>query len=256
MSTAPRPQTSATPSAFVTSSPPNGSRCQPSECTGTTSVWPIRQRLGALGSGPVDAGHERRPTRRRLPPLDGRRPGPRRRTAARRRCGSRDPESGVPSLTHWLRINVCSSSTVAPVRSLPVPWAAIAVVFPIRGRDRAPCPRHRGRAGRRRRHRLRSGPGRHRGVLRRLRLRPRRLGQRHRRHRQAVGRRRRPDLRGLRRAGLDPPRRQSGRAQAPRDEEGVVRAGRRHGRADRDGHRRRDPVRAAGRAARCGSTPG
>ena len=47
MSIAPRPQT--TPS---TSSPPKGSRFQPSGLTGTTSVWPIRSRRGALGSEP------------------------------------------------------------------------------------------------------------------------------------------------------------------------------------------------------------
>ena len=44
------------------------------------------------------------------------------------------PDSGVPSLTHWLRISVCSSSTVAPVRS-DGPWL---VVSPTRGRDRTP----------------------------------------------------------------------------------------------------------------------
>ena len=47
MSTAPRPQTSPS-----TSSPPNGSRCQPSAFTGTTSVWPISSSVGAVGSLP------------------------------------------------------------------------------------------------------------------------------------------------------------------------------------------------------------
>ena len=47
MSMAPRPHTS--PSI---SSPPNGSRDQPSGFTGTTSVWPIRHSAGASGSLP------------------------------------------------------------------------------------------------------------------------------------------------------------------------------------------------------------
>src|SRR3954464_9141019 len=44
MSTAPRPHTSPS-----TSSPPNGSRSQPSGFTGTTSVWPISRRRGVRG---------------------------------------------------------------------------------------------------------------------------------------------------------------------------------------------------------------
>ena len=47
MSMAPRPHTSPS-----TSSPPNGSRDQPSGFTGTTSVWPIRHSVGAVGSLP------------------------------------------------------------------------------------------------------------------------------------------------------------------------------------------------------------
>ena len=47
MSIAPRPHTS--PSI---SSPPNGSFDQPSGLTGTTSVWPIRHSVGAVGSWP------------------------------------------------------------------------------------------------------------------------------------------------------------------------------------------------------------
>ena len=47
MSTAPRPHTNPS-----TSSPENGSRVQPSGLTGTTSVWPINSRLGAVGSLP------------------------------------------------------------------------------------------------------------------------------------------------------------------------------------------------------------
>ena len=48
MSIAPRPQTN--PSAI---SAPNGSRDQPSSVTGTTSVWPIRSRLGASDRRPA-----------------------------------------------------------------------------------------------------------------------------------------------------------------------------------------------------------
>ena len=45
-----------------TSSPPNGSRCQPSAWTGTTSVCPIRHRLGAPGSRPsIRATNDARP---------------------------------------------------------------------------------------------------------------------------------------------------------------------------------------------------
>ena len=47
MSIAPRPHTSPS-----TSSPPNGSRVQPDGVTGTTSVWPIRHRVGAITSHP------------------------------------------------------------------------------------------------------------------------------------------------------------------------------------------------------------
>ncbi len=47
MSVAPRPQT--TPS---TTSAAKGSRSQPDGLTGTTSVWPIKRSVGALGSLP------------------------------------------------------------------------------------------------------------------------------------------------------------------------------------------------------------
>ena len=47
MSTAPRPHTSPS-----TTSPPNGSRRQPSGFAGTTSVWPISNSVGAVGSLP------------------------------------------------------------------------------------------------------------------------------------------------------------------------------------------------------------
>jgi len=47
MSMAPRPHTM--PSI---SSPPNGSRCHPDGVTGTTSVCPIKSKVGALGSRP------------------------------------------------------------------------------------------------------------------------------------------------------------------------------------------------------------
>ena len=50
MSMAPRPHTSARPSAASTSSPPKGSRDHPSALTGTTSVCPIRHSDGACGS--------------------------------------------------------------------------------------------------------------------------------------------------------------------------------------------------------------
>src|SRR5215467_12660365 len=57
MSTAPRPHTSP-----FTSSPPKGSRVQCSGVTGTTSVWPMRQRVGAAGSVPsMRATRLRRP---------------------------------------------------------------------------------------------------------------------------------------------------------------------------------------------------
>ena len=47
MSIAPRPHTSP-----FTSSPPKGSRVQVAGVTGTTSVWPMRQSVGAAGSLP------------------------------------------------------------------------------------------------------------------------------------------------------------------------------------------------------------
>jgi hypothetical protein len=47
MSMAPRPHTMPS-----TSSAANGSRCQPDRLTGTTSVWPISSKVGALGSRP------------------------------------------------------------------------------------------------------------------------------------------------------------------------------------------------------------
>src|SRR5262245_50599905 len=47
MSMAPRPQTMPS-----TRSPAKGSRRQPDGLTGTTSVWPIRRSVGALGSLP------------------------------------------------------------------------------------------------------------------------------------------------------------------------------------------------------------
>ena len=71
--------------------------------------------------------------------------------------------------------------------------------------------------------RLRPGARRHRGVLRRLRLRDGGLGERHRRDRQE----RSTALRPVRGAGDHPPRRQQGGAGAPRHAQGVVRSGRR-----------------------------
>ncbi len=48
MSTAPRPQTHPS-----TSSPPNGSRLQPSRLTGTTSVWAMSMSEAPSGSLPA-----------------------------------------------------------------------------------------------------------------------------------------------------------------------------------------------------------
>ena len=57
MSIAPRPQTSPS-----TSSPPKGSRCQPSGLAGTTSVWPISSTVGAVGvRASIRATSETRP---------------------------------------------------------------------------------------------------------------------------------------------------------------------------------------------------
>ena len=105
MSTAPRPQISSS-----TISPPNGSRCQPSGFTGTTSVWPISSSVGAFGSLPsMRATRFSRPgcARRSARGRDRCRRGTAR---ARRCCGSRKPDSGVPSLTHALRIRCASRS--------------------------------------------------------------------------------------------------------------------------------------------------
>ena len=114
MSTAPRPQIS--PSI---NSPPNGSWCQPSGRTGTTSVWPIKHSDGASGSRPsIRATSELRPgvgSNRSIAT-----PGPSTtcwRTSALRTSW---PDSAVPSLTQALRISVCNSSTLLPVS--PSSW--------------------------------------------------------------------------------------------------------------------------------------
>ena len=106
---APRPHTS--PSI---SSPPNGSRDQPSGLTGTTSVWPIRHSVGASGSLPsMRATIDVRPGR--LSKRSTSSPAPSRYVCSRSALRTSSPESGVPSLTHWLRISACSSSVVGPV---------------------------------------------------------------------------------------------------------------------------------------------
>ena len=111
MSTAPLPHTSPS-----TSSPPNGSRDQPLSLTGTTSVWPIRHRLGAVGSLPsMRATSEARPgvgsKSCESSPVEPR--NDRSRSALR----LSNPDSAVPSLTQRLRIICCSSSTVSPVNT-------------------------------------------------------------------------------------------------------------------------------------------
>ena len=111
MSMAPRPQTSP-----FTSSPPNGSRVQCAAVTGTTSVWPMRQSVGAAGSVPsMRATRLVRPgapagsntwTSRPLPPRYARST-----SLVRTSC----PEPTEPSLTHRLRMSCWRSSTLSPV---------------------------------------------------------------------------------------------------------------------------------------------
>ena len=113
-------------------------------------------------------------------------------------------------------------------------------------RSRGACTARRGARPTRRRLRavpLRPRAGRHGGVLRGLRLRSGRRREHDPRHRQE---RPAPVCR-LRGARAEPPRCEPGRARSARDEEGVIRPGRVHRRDHRDGDRRRDGVRAAGR---------
>ena len=108
---APRPHTS--PSI---SSPPNGSWVQPSGLTGTTSVWPIRHSVGAVGSLPsMRATIDVRPGR--LSKRSTSRPAPSRYVCRRSALRPSSPESGVPSLTQALRISSWSSSVVGPVKA-------------------------------------------------------------------------------------------------------------------------------------------
>ena len=100
--------------------------------------------------------------------------------------------------------------------------------------------------------RLRPGAGRHRRVLRRLRVRPGGFGQHDRGHRQV----RPAALRRLRDARAVPAGREPDRPRPARDAQGLVRPGR--GDRELTGHadRRRDGLRVAGRRCRSGSTPG
>ena len=114
MSTAPRPHTSPS-----TSSPPKGSRRQPSGLTGTTSVWPMSSRVGRRRVGALDAGHQRRPARRRLVGLEveaGALEVGRRKSTLRVSW----PDSAVPSLTQALRIRCWRRSVTSPVTSVVV----------------------------------------------------------------------------------------------------------------------------------------
>src|SRR5581483_3608129 len=121
MSTAPRPQTNPS-----TSSPENGSRLHPSGLTGTTSVWPMRRRLGASGSLP-----SMRVTRLVRPGWGSYRSTsspavPRyasRASTLRVSC----PDSGCPSLTQALRIRIWSRWVVSAVVSAAVPVTLLRV---------------------------------------------------------------------------------------------------------------------------------
>ena len=95
--------------------PPKGSRSHPSGFTGTTSVWPIKHKLGALGSVPA--------IRATNTCLAGSNvsismPGPSRNVSKASLLRTSFPEVGVPSFTHAFLIRVCKSSTVVCVRLL------------------------------------------------------------------------------------------------------------------------------------------
>ncbi len=149
MSMAPRPQTQPS-----TSSPPNGSRDQPSGSTGTTSVCPTRPRLGAVGSVPrTRVISEVRPGRGST--CSSSRPDPSRKSAMVWALRCSWPEPSVPSLTQALRMSACSSSTVCPVsstraassRARPARVAA-DVVAPAEVVAVMPSPASRGPGGR------------------------------------------------------------------------------------------------------------
>ena len=78
-----------------TSSPPNGSRCHPLGVTGTTSVWPMRHSVGAVGSEPSMRATSERAARRRARSPRGRHRRPRGSRAAGRRCAPRRPTRGA-----------------------------------------------------------------------------------------------------------------------------------------------------------------
>ena len=129
MSTAPRPHTSTVDQLAA-------------ERVVTPAVGVHRHDVGvahqAQRRAPRDrcpgCGRRTRPGPASAPTARCRRRSPRRRSAARRRCGSRNPTRRVPSLTHWLRISVCSSSTVSPVRSEAMRSSLAAI--PTRNRNR------------------------------------------------------------------------------------------------------------------------
>src|SRR3989440_11387376 len=111
MSSAPRPHTSP-----FTSSPPKGSRVQCSGVTGTTSVWPMRQSVGAAGSVPsMRATRLVRPGAPSGSYTSTSRPLPSRYPRSTSLVRPSWPEPTLPSFTHRLRISCCNSSTVCPV---------------------------------------------------------------------------------------------------------------------------------------------
>src|SRR5262249_43141353 len=96
--------------------PPNGSRVQWAAVTGTTSVWPMRQSVGAAGSVPsmratrlVRPGAPSDSNTWRSSPLPSR--YARSTSLVRTSC----PEPTEPSFTHWFLMSCWSSSTLSPV---------------------------------------------------------------------------------------------------------------------------------------------
>ena len=81
------------PDGPSTSSPPNGSRVHPSGLTGTTSVWPIKHRLGARRFAAFHACDERDPARGRLEAGHVEAGVAEERCGACRRCDARSPSS-------------------------------------------------------------------------------------------------------------------------------------------------------------------
>ena len=130
MSTAPRPHTSPS-----TSSPPNGSRVQP-------SASPARRRCGPSGRASARSGRcprcGRRASAGRAAARSARRRGrcPRGSLGARSALRTSSPDSGVPSLTHWLRIS-CLQQLGHLAREL-IGHAAMPTTGPQTGPDRHP----------------------------------------------------------------------------------------------------------------------